>query len=136
MHVACDDDDLRVFGSASAMHASMRRWNMGTQLVEQQPQVGGTEPGTERGTERHEKKVVEAAGATATTEAIGAAAAVVLAIIGLAGALPIAMMSIATIVLGAAILLDAGAVGARHYRLLSEATHAEGTHLGRAQIGG
>jgi hypothetical protein len=105
---------------------------MGTQLVDQQPQVGGTE----HGAEQHEKKFVQAAGATATTEAIGAAAAVVLAIIGLAGALPIAMMSIATIVLGAAILLDAGAVGARHFRLLSEATHAEGRHIGRVELGG
>lgn len=59
--------------------------------------------------------------ATMTMEALGAAAAVVLAIIGLAGILPDAMMTIATIVLGATFLIDAGAVGARHGALARSA---------------
>ena len=69
--------------------------------------------------EAKEKRTVEAAGGRATTEAVGAAAAVVLAIIGLAGALVDPLMSIATIVLGAVIVMDAAAVGARHNRIMT-----------------
>lgn len=68
-----------------------------------------------------ETRMLEVAGAGATAEAIGASGAVVLAIIGLTGALSEAMMPIATIVLGAAILLEAGAVGTRYRRLVGEA---------------
>jgi hypothetical protein len=100
---------------------------MATQFVEGQPPRAGMG--------EHEKKTVEVAGAGATTEAIGAAAAVVLSIIGLAGALPAGMMAVATIVLGAAILLDAGAVGARYRRLLDEAW-ARDERLVRAELGG
>lgn len=99
---------------------------MATQFVEGQPRTGA---GAE------EKRTLEVAGAGATTGAIGAAAAVVLAIIGLSGALSTAMMSVATIVLGAAMLLDAGAVGARYYRLARE-TWAGEDRAARLELGG
>ncbi len=81
-----------------------------------------------------EKKKVEAAGAGATTEAIGAVAAVALSIIGLAGAIPAAMMSIATIVLGGAILMDAASIGARRERLAEQAWGDEWRTV-RAELG-
>jgi hypothetical protein len=85
----------------------------------------------------HEKRTVELAGTGATTEAIGAAAAMVLAIIGLAGALSMTMMAVATIVLGAAILLDAGTVGARYNRLVHESWEGEeSSSLGEQLVGG
>jgi hypothetical protein len=99
---------------------------MSTQQFVEEPRKGGTE---------RDKKMVAAAGAGAATEAIGAAAAIVLAIIGLSGAFPIALMSITTIVLGAAILLDAGSVGARYRRLMGEAMTGE-EHRIHPEVGG
>lgn len=81
---------------------------MATPFTQEQPTVTGGE---------REKKMVEVAGAGSATEAIGGAAAVVLSIIGLAGALSSAMMETGTIVLGAALLFDAGAIAARYERL-------------------
>jgi hypothetical protein len=101
---------------------------MSTQFVEGQPQPRA-------GTTEQEKKAVEAAGAGATTEAIGAAAAIVLAIIALAGILQLPLMAIATIVLGVAILMDAASVGARYSRLLRASWTGEG-HLARTELGG
>lgn len=97
---------------------------MATQMVE--PGMGRTE----------EKKTAEMAGAGATTEALGAAAVIVLAIIGLAGALVEPMMAVSTIVLGAAVLMDALAVGARFQRIMSALTAGEGTRVARPEIGG
>jgi hypothetical protein len=59
---------------------------------------------------------------------------VVLAIIGLAGGLPSAMMSIATIVLGGAILLDAMAIGGRYERLVRDTWGVEG-RTSKVQVG-
>src|SRR5262249_49092212 len=73
--------------------------------------------------------------AGATTEAIGAAAAIVLAIIALAGALPVPLMSIATIVLGAALLMDAAAIGARSYGL-THASWSDEPRDARIELGG
>jgi len=67
-------------------------------------------------------------------EAIGGAAAVVLAIIGLAGGLPAAMMSIATIVLGGAILLDSAAITARYERLVRDTWGGE-ARVTKAEVG-
>jgi hypothetical protein len=99
---------------------------MSTQFVEGEPRVRTTE---------QEKKTVEAAGAGATTEAIGGAAAIVLAIIALAGLLPVPLMSVATIVLGTAILMDAASVGARYNRLVRASTTGEDRVL-RVELGG
>jgi hypothetical protein len=87
------------------------------------------------GAGQHERRSIEVAGAGATTEAIGAAGAIVLAIIGLAGMVPGAMMAVATIVLGAAIFLDAITVGARYNRLVREAYESDGT-VSRMEVGG
>ncbi len=93
-------------------------------------------PEQERMVAREQPEVaVKAAGAGAATEAIGAAAAIVLAIIGLAGALTTAMMAISTIVLGGVILSDAGAVGARYDRLVRDAW-GRGSRFLRAEVGG
>lgn len=99
-------------------------------LIEGQPPRVTTEP---RGTE--ERKTVEVAGAGAATEAIGAAAAIVLAIIGLTGTLTEPMMAITTIVLGAALLIDAGALGTRYARLLRQASSTE-ERIVKAELGG
>jgi hypothetical protein len=67
-------------------------------------------------------------------EAIGGAAAVVLSIIGLAGGLPRAMMSIATIVLGGAILLDSAGITARYERLVRDTWGGE-ARVTKAEVG-
>src|SRR5262249_52568536 len=74
-------------------------------------------------------------GASSLGEAVGAVGVIVLAILGLAGVMPVGMMTIGTIVLGAAILLQAGAIGARYQRLLQDATGAEGRD-GHAEVTG
>src|SRR5579864_6402224 len=98
---------------------------MATQFVEERQQ---------RSEFATEKRAIEVTGAGATAEAIGAVGAIVLAIIGLTGALSEAMMAIAAIVLGAAILLDAGTVSARYNRLVNDAWGSE--RLVRAEVGG
>jgi hypothetical protein len=98
---------------------------MTTQYAEERP------PARETAHEHREHRVTEATGATA--EAAGAAGAVALAIIGLIGVLPVAMMAIGTIVLGAAILLDSGAIRVRYRNLLNEASAAEGRDV-RSEI--
>jgi hypothetical protein len=107
---------------------------MGTQFVDeprmQEPRLRETEE--ER---RPLGKTVELAAHGSTTEAIGAAGAIVLSILGLAGILTHAMMAIATIVLGAAVLLDAAATGARHSHFLHEAATGE-RHLIRGEVAG
>jgi hypothetical protein len=100
---------------------------MATQFVEE-PRMGGTE--------EKEKKTAELAGAGATTEAIGAAAAIVLAIIGLAGLLTDPVMAVATIVLGAAVLMDAAGVSARYKRIVGALSAGEDSRVARAEIGG
>lgn len=52
-------------------------------------------------------------------EGLGGIGAVVLAIIGLAGLLPAAMAAIATIVVGAGLLFEGGAIAARYNRILA-----------------
>lgn len=101
---------------------------MANQSFQDQPQVGRTSRPVS------DERVVEAVGAGSATEAIGGAAAVVLAIIGLAGGLPVAMMSIATIVLGGAILLDSIAIGGRYERLVRDTWGAE-ARVHKAQLG-
>lgn len=66
-------------------------------------------------------------------EAIGCAAAIVLAIIGLSGILQPYMTAVAVIAIGASLLFEGGTVGARFSRLL--ATRAAGT-FGYAGFGG
>lgn len=54
-----------------------------------------------------------------TTEAIGGAAAIVLAILGLIGVLPTVLASIAAIAVGVALIMAGGAIAARFSRVLA-----------------
>ena len=72
-------------------------------MVQGQPRVGYDERET---TTTKTKESV----ASATTVALGAAGTVALAIIGLAGGVPAAMMAVGTIVFGAALFFQAGRV--------------------------
>lgn len=83
-------------------------------------------------TERDKSAKVVAGGSV--TEALCGAATVVLAIIGLAGTLPGYVASIATIVFGAALIAQGGAIAARLRQLLHEASAYEPTT--RAELGG
>jgi hypothetical protein len=65
-----------------------------------------------------EARTREAGGGGSIVEAIAGVGAVVLAIIGLLGALPVTLASIATIALGAALLLEGGAIATRLYATL------------------
>lgn len=54
-----------------------------------------------------------------TTEAIGGAAAIVLAILGLLGVLPTVLASIASIAIGVGLIVAGGAIAARYERVLA-----------------
>jgi hypothetical protein len=101
---------------------------MANQTTQEQPHVGRVARFF------NEERALEASGAGSAAEALGGAAAVVLAIIGLAGGLPVAMMAIATIVLGGAVLLDSFAIGARYERLVRDTWGGE-TRVSKAQLG-
>jgi hypothetical protein len=83
-----------------------------------------------------EVRSLEVGGASSLGEALGAVGVIVLGILGLAGVMPVAMMTVGTIVLGAAILLQAGAIGARYRRLLQDATGTEGRTVHAEVTGG
>ena len=61
------------------------------------------------------RQVRDASTASSFVEAIAGVGAVILAILGLAGFLPVTFASIATIALGAALLLEGGSIGSRLY---------------------
>jgi hypothetical protein len=86
---------------------------------------------TERG--REEEKSAEVVAGGSMGEAVAGIAAVVLAIVGLAGLYPVYLTAIASIVLGVALLLQGGAVAARFSQLLAEAA---GTRLTNRELGG
>src|SRR5579875_3192119 len=86
-------------------------------MVQGQPRVGYDEKETTTKT----KEGV----ASATTVALGAAGTVALAIIGLAGGVPAAMMAVGTIVFGAALFFQAGRVITRYDRLVRDASGRE-----------
>lgn len=62
-----------------------------------------------------EARTREAAGGGSIVEAIAGVGAVILAILGLVGAMPVTFAAIATIALGAALLLEGGAIATRLY---------------------
>lgn len=98
---------------------------MATQFVEGQPRVRG-----------ESDRRVEIAGAGSMVVALAAAAAIVLAILGLAGALPGYMVTIATIVLGGAFLFEGGAVVARYHRIARDTAQPSEQHLLGGDVGG
>jgi hypothetical protein len=97
---------------------------MATQFVEGQPRVRG-----------ESDRRVEIVGAGSMVVALGAAAAIVLAILGLAGALPGYMVTIATIVLGGALLFEGGAVVARYHRIARDAAQPSERPLLSGDVG-
>ncbi len=66
-----------------------------------------------------QESIVKTIGSSAILESIGALATIALAVVGLAGVLSTIMAAIATIVLGAAILIEGGAFAARFSEGLS-----------------
>lgn len=83
-------------------------------------------------TERTERSLRVFAGGGSMVEAIGGIAAIVLAIIGLSGALQNDMLAIATIVLGASLVLEGGAIAASYRRAMFSLEGSEGAELGGA----
>lgn len=67
-----------------------------------------------------ERRVARWVESGSTIEAVGGAAAVVLAIVGLADIAPVSMMAIAAIVLGGALFLQGGLVAAEYNEILSK----------------
>jgi hypothetical protein len=108
---------------------------MTTKIVEE-PRGGATEQEHRAIEHGPGDRTVRLAQAGTTTEAVGAAAAIVLSIIGLAGGMPRAMMVIGTIVLGAAILLDAASSEARSHLFSTEARAGEGQIARAERVGG
>jgi hypothetical protein len=83
-----------------------------------------------------EKRSVHHMRTGSLVETLAAAGAVVLAILGLAGLLPTTMMTVGTILLGAAVLFQGGAVAARHRRLIEGTAEPGAAHLHAAVVHG
>ncbi len=83
--------------------------------------------------EREEEKSAEVVAGGSLTEAVAGVAAVVLAILGLAGLFPVYMLAVATIAVGVALLFEGGAIAARYSRLLYETA---GARFPTAELGG
>jgi hypothetical protein len=76
---------------------------------------------TQIGITHREERAVRAIEGGSMTEAVGGAAAIVLAILGLIGVLPEVMASIATIAVGVALLTIGGVIAARYARAIGPA---------------
>lgn len=76
---------------------------------------------------------LELLAAGSAVEAIGGAAAAVLAILGLAALFPMTLAAVATIAVGAALLAEGAAIAARYARVVGEAAE---TRREEAELGG
>jgi hypothetical protein len=85
------------------------------------------------GEHREEQKSIEVVTGGSIIEAVDGLAVVVLAILGLAGVVPLYMAFIATIVLGVALLFEGWALASRYSKLLSE---IGGSFLTATELGG
>lgn len=83
--------------------------------------------------EHEVERTAEVVAGGSMVEAIAGAAAVVLAILGLAGLLPTYLLSIAAIAVGVALLFEGGAIAVRYSRLLNETA---GSRISSAELGG
>jgi hypothetical protein len=83
--------------------------------------------------EREEERSAEVVAGGSMVEAIAGVAAVVLAILGLAGLLPVYLLAIAAIAVGVALLFEGGAIAVRYSRLLTETA---GSRLSSTELGG
>lgn len=89
---------------------------------------------TMRSTTGHgERTAAEVLAGESFGEALAAAGALVLAIIGLAGLYPVQLVSIATIAVSAALVLEGGAVATRFHAILAETA---GGKLEASELGG
>jgi len=79
-----------------------------------------------------ERSILEVEAGGAVVEGVGSLAAVVLAILGIVGLVPVYMASVAAIVIGAALLAQATAIAGEYTRLLS---HVSGGTLGAVELG-
>ncbi len=93
----------------------------------------GREEGRQALQPHQERRSAEFVTGGSAIECIGGIATVVLAIIGLAGVFPVYLAAVAAIVLGAAMLIQSAAVGARFSELLADTA---GTRLTNRQLGG
>lgn len=82
---------------------------------------------------RSEKQFERVVITGSTTEALGGAAAAVLALIGLAGTAPLDMSAVASIALGAAFLLSSGLLAAEYRKVMD---HTASTPWSAAEYGG
>jgi hypothetical protein len=82
---------------------------------------------------REEKRAMEFVAGGSLAEGFAGVGAIALSIIGLAGIMTTWMVAIATILVGAALLFEGGAIGARFSSLVSE---AGGGRLGALELGG
>lgn len=87
---------------------------MSTPIIEGQPRR-----------REHDPKSVEIFGGGSLAETLFGLGAVVMAILGLAGAIPFYMLGICVLAVGAALLAKRGAIVARHERLLHEPESGE-----------
>jgi len=92
-----------------------------------------TAPATERPRVREEETSAEVVGGGSLAEGLCGIAAVVLAIIGLSGALPFDLGGVTAIVVGAGLLLEGAAIGTRFSRLLDETA---GQRFSLSELGG
>lgn len=84
--------------------------------------------------ERERDRSAQIVGAGFSLQAIGGAAAVVLTILGLLGIMPVYMIAISIIVIGAALLVEGAAIMARYSRMISDVEGGGGAAT--AQLGG
>lgn len=100
---------------------------MSTQFVEGQPRLR----------DEGERRLEMVGGTGSMVEALGAAAAIVLAILGLAGVLPGYMVTIATIVLGGVFLFAGGTMVTHYHRVARDTVlPSERHHVASAEVGG
>jgi hypothetical protein len=91
---------------------------------------------SQRRTDGREKRAAELVSIASTVEVACAASAVVLAILGLAGASPTTMVAVGSILLGTAILFQGGAEAARYRRMIREMLEPALAGLHTLEVGG
>lgn len=93
----------------------------------------GTKTGTSPPTDHEMQTTAEVVTGGSTVEAIGGAAAVVLAILGLAGVIPIYTLTVGALAVGFGLLVEGGALSSRYNQLLHRVS---GGRLATAELGG
>lgn len=106
-------------------------------MVDPTPPTIEPRPERERGVTKRTEKTAEVILGGSTAEAVAGAAAAVLVVLGLLGVLPLYMASIATIAIGAAMLVEGGSIAARMNRLHNGARYSTvGSGIAVETLGG